>query len=287
MIAEEIDRIITEELNEMIKADQPKSAYTEKRETQEAGPAEIKPGYTALYLYCIAEGKGDLSCTGIDGEPVFTVPTAGYLAMVHACPESPYTSTDTETVSRWVREHQQVIDAAETEYGTVIPSGFDTIIRSDGDLSAEEALSQWMEKSYHELSEKIALIAGKHEYSIQIFVDPAEYEVEEIGQSSDEAKTPGLQYLLERKEDLNRKRKERQQMAVRANGYISFLDSFCSNIRVLKPKADDGAEQMLLNLSCLVDDNRYEELCSALDNLDKEEEVRIRFTGPWPAYSFV
>lgn len=287
MIAEEINRIITEELNGMIKADQPKSANTEKRETQEAEPAEIKPGYTALYLYCIAEGGQNISCTGIDGEPVFTVRSAGYGAVVHACPESPYSSTDAETVSRWVREHQQVIDAAEAEYGTVIPSGFDTIIRPDGDRTAEKALSSWIEENTTELSQKISAIAGRHEYSIQIFVDPASYEVVAADQPTEDAETPGLRYLLEKKSDLNRKREMSRQMAASAHHHLSSLNPYCDEIKVLKPKADGSGERMLLNLSCLVDDARYEELCSALDHLERENDLRVRFTGPWPAYSFV
>ena len=56
-------------------------------------------------------------------------------------------------------------------------------------------------------------------------------------------------------------------------------------IEKLKP-APEGA-QMLMNLSCLVAKKDEKKLGSLLDELNDVDGYTVRFTGPWPPYSFV
>jgi hypothetical protein len=43
---------------------------------------------------------------------------------------------------------------------------------------------------------------------------------------------------------------------------------------------------MILNVACLVHEDRIKNLGSKLGQL-KKESFAVRFTGPWPPYSFV
>ncbi len=49
----------------------------------------------------------------------------------------------------------------------------------------------------------------------------------------------------------------------------------------------NGDKQMLMNLSCLVAAGETQSLAAELQNIDSVDGFSIRFTGPWPPYSFV
>ena len=58
------------------------------------------------------------------------------------------------------------------------------------------------------------------------------------------------------------------------------------DIKIDKTKKTDNNLQMITNLSCLVVKERVNELGQVLDNIQSKEGFAVRFTGPWPAYSF-
>lgn len=91
----------------------------------------ISNGADALYLYCIAEGNEKVSFgkIGVDRTEVYTIPHDGLLAAVHNCSTQPYKSEDTELVKRWMIAHQKVVDMVWERFGTILPSGFDNIIK--------------------------------------------------------------------------------------------------------------------------------------------------------------
>ena len=51
-------------------------------------------------------------------------------------------------------------------------------------------------------------------------------------------------------------------------------------------KAEHGL-QMIMNLSCLVYKDSHTELGEELGKINQLEGFSVRFTGPWPPYSFV
>ena len=60
------------------------------------------------------------------------------------------------------------------------------------------------------------------------------------------------------------------------------------DIKVEKTKSTDEKDmQMFMNLSCLIAEDRYKALGAELEQINKAEAFSVRFTGPWPAYSFV
>jgi len=120
------------------------------------------------YLYCIANTKTetDLGEMGIDDNKVYTIPLQDVSAVVHDCPAKPYESEDAEKVKEWILAHQYIIDVATKKFGTVIPFGFDTIIKGN-----DEVVKSWLENEYPRLKDKLEGLKDKSEYTVQIFID--------------------------------------------------------------------------------------------------------------------
>jgi hypothetical protein len=59
------------------------------------------------------------------------------------------------------------------------------------------------------------------------------------------------------------------------------------DVRVEKTKKAEPGLSMIMNLSCLVDRDRYSKLGDELDKINRMAGFSVRFTGPWPPYSFV
>jgi len=56
---------------------------------------------------------------------------------------------------------------------------------------------------------------------------------------------------------------------------------------VEKTKKAEPGLQMIMNLSCLVYRDRYTKLGEELGKINQMRGFAVRFTGPWPPYSFV
>ena len=81
------------------------------------------------YLYCIAPKLEDMDLgeIGIDGSRVYTLAFKDIAAVVHDCPSLPYQGEEV-VVSRWILEHNGVVERVWQACGTVIPMSFDVII---------------------------------------------------------------------------------------------------------------------------------------------------------------
>jgi len=56
---------------------------------------------------------------------------------------------------------------------------------------------------------------------------------------------------------------------------------------VEKTKKTEKDKVMLINLSCLVAKEKVDSLGEELEKINNMEGFTVRFTGPWPPYSFV
>jgi hypothetical protein len=249
------------------------------------------------YLYCVADSgeKADLGKIGLDDKEVYTLPSGDLCAVVHNCPSEPYKSEDNEMVKKWVMTHEKVVEAAWERFGTVLPFGFDTIIKGEEDKSSEENIKNWLKKDYVNLKEKMDKIRGKAEYGVQIFWDP-EFVGNEIAETNEEirklnqdikSKPKGMAYMFKHKlENLLKKEMERKADSCFKDFYAR-IKKCVDEIRVEKTKKTDEKGQMLMNLSCLVDKEKSKKLGEELEKINEEEGFSVRFTGPWPPYSFV
>jgi len=249
------------------------------------------------YLYCVADSGERVSVgpIGIDGNNVYTIPYQDICAVVHECPAEPYQSTDREVVNSWVLAHQKVVDEAWERWGTVLPLAFDTIVMDKDGVGAEENIRNWLQNDYDNLKSKMDKVRGRAEYGVQIFWEPqviAQYLVDsspEIRQLEEEMKSKpkGIAYLYKQKLENALKRelesKADQCFRVFYQGIRGYVDS----IVVEKTKPGDQNTQMIINLSCLLPRDKTAELGEELHKINSMEGFSVRFTGPWPPYSFV
>lgn len=249
-----------------------------------------RPEEQGRYLYCVAEAPEKpvkLGKIGIEKSEVYTLSAGELCAVVHNCTTEPYDSTDETRVKQWVKSHQGVIDKAEEKLGTIIPFSFDVIIKGE---DADKEVLDWLRAEEEELKRKLTRLKGKQEFGVQVFFDKkllAEEVMKEnrlIQKQKEELKklSKGKAYFHEQK----LKELLKKAMEMKANSYFkrfySQVKEHTDDIKVEKIKTDD----MLMNLSCLVEKKKIKELGSALDTINRPP-FSVKFTGPWPAYSFV
>lgn len=249
------------------------------------------------YLYCVADSGERLSLgqIGLDGAEVYTIPYHGICAVVHDCPVEPYRSDNRKRLEDWVTTHQLVVETVWNRWGAVLPSGFCTILKGDSGADAARCVGRWLEKDYERLKAKLNRVKEKAEYGVQVFWDPKNI-AKNLAAASPEiraleegirSKSRGLAYMYRQKlENLLKKEMEAgaDQSFKECYGRIRKL---VDDIRVEKVKKQEADLQMILNLSCLVLQDKYPELAEELDEINHLEGLYVRFTGPWPPYSFV
>ncbi|WP_265111927.1 gas vesicle protein GvpL [Halosolutus halophilus] len=255
------------------------------------------------YLYCVVRADDDatLETTGVDGEPVSVVAEDGIGAIVHEC-DSIYDSADLTQVRRWLVRHQTVVDEAGEAFGTPIPFQFDTILRADDD-----GVREWLRDEYETLETALSELEGHWEYRVEVvetdpisddaLIDRDERLADLDAQIDDSGE--GTAFLLEKKFDqrlteLRTARRESLTTDLQAR-----LDEHAREVHALErsPTAslsDDvtGAGEAgtdgetLCRLTLLAHEDDEEAIGSVLDDVAATDGLTVRFTGPWPPYTF-
>lgn len=241
----------------------------------------------ARYVYCVAYNgeRSTLGEIGLDGCEVYTIPYRDICAVVHACRPEPYKSDDRKTVEGWVVAHEGVVEKAMKLYGAVVPATFNTIIKG-GDGQVEE----WLKKEYDRLKSLLEKLRGKEEYGIQIFLNKSslkeELEKEIAGLGKELEGKPGTAYFYKQK--VEKALKDRMEARVKAlfEEFYTAIRACVEDVHVGKVKELEG-EIMIANFSVLVKKEGLEKLKKTLEDISGRKGIRVRFTGPWPPYSFV
>lgn len=250
------------------------------------------------YIYGVAASGRAISLgpIGIEGNEIYTIPYGGFCAIVHSCPAAPYQSGDEETVKKWVRRHQDVLDEAKNELGVVIPMGFDTILQSkDEVVSPDQIVKDWLKEDSERFQLVMEKIKSRDEYGVQIFYSPRviakliSEESQEIRKIREEmaAKSPGTAYLYKQKVERAVKAEIERLANDWFKDFYARVKRHCDDIVVEKTRKADRNKVMLLNLSCLVARERVDNLGEELEKINNTEGFSVHFSGPWPAYSFV
>lgn len=253
-------------------------------------------GLQGRYLYGVAASglANRLGPIGIDGAEVYTVPNGSLCAIVHDCRLEPYQSADEATVKQWVVTHEAVLDQAARTFGTVIPLGFDTILRP-GDTSADQTVLEWLRKDYPRLKALMSRIAGKDEYGVQVFFDHGVMSHIVAAQRPEllelkaraATRSAGVAYLYRQKLD----QATREALDHLAEGWskdiLECIKAHCEETVIEKNSRPAGGRTMLLNLSCLASEQAVGRLGDELERINEMPGFSVRFTGPWLPYSFV
>ncbi len=249
------------------------------------------------YLYCVADAgeRVSLGRIGIEGHEVYTIPYQDICAVVHDCSVPPYQSDDREVVKAWVMLHQKVVDVAWERWGTVLPLSFDTIIKQESGDDTGKKVEDWLKQEYEEIRMKLKKLSGKAEYGVQVFWDSKVMAQNliatnpEMSRLNDEirSQSKGLGYMYRQKLENLLKREMEAKAEEYFKDFYHRLSKYAEDIRAEKTKKAEEHRQMIMNLSCLVCRDRLSELGEELDKISQLEGLSVRFTGPWPPYSFV
>lgn len=256
---------------------------------------ESSPG-RGLYLYCVVARADAVSfaCRGLRDGAVRTVARGDLSAVVEDCAATAFFSPARDEVERWLRAHERVVEASWRRFGSVLPCTFNTIVRASGGRSAAQNLAAWLGENRKDLRAEIERLRGRAEYGVQIFWEPDRVsrriaaEEPEIARLQEEAETssPGIAYL-------SRERlKKRLRRAVEARGdalYERFWRHIRGGVEAVKVARlhEQPGQTMLMNLACLLPQGDEARLGSLLDEIAGVDGCSVRFTGPWPPYSFV
>jgi len=247
----------------------------------------------ARYVYCVLRGEvGDWQLRGLDGQPVRAICAAGLTALVHDCPAEPYQG-DEDRVKSWVLAQSDVVDAAWECSGAVLPMGFDTIIRSGDGLDADEQVRRWLSSEGDRFRAKLECLRGKVELGVQVLWDPRAVG-EAVARGNDEicrlraemaGKPKGFAYFYQQKIEQALRRALEAKAEEDYRACFRQVTALFPEVHVNKLKKLPD-RQMIVNLSVLAPRERVAELGAVLAGF-QAEGVEVRFTGPWPPYSFV
>jgi hypothetical protein len=255
---------------------------------------EIEKGPLWRYLYCVAEGPEaiGLRLAGVGGKPVYGIEFLDLVALVHDhdCEGRSGEIKDPELAKRLLLAHQEVVEGVFAKTGSVLPVGFGNVISAKG----REPVADWLKTNYEAFKEKLERVRGKAEYGVQVFMDPEaaamalKESVSDLKRPRDGAKpSPGAAYLREerRKEIL---RREFESLAKSYfNAFYKMIRGIGGEFKVERTSRVGNGKRMIMNLSCLLSEAQAMGLGEILEDIGSRRFVSLRFTGPWPPYSFV
>jgi hypothetical protein len=246
------------------------------------------------YLYCIISSGNEkgFGKIGVEDNSVYIVAYNDIGAVVHRCEAKPYETATKEKAGKWLLAHQYVVDLATEEFGTVIPLTFDTILKGDN-----ESLKKWLSEEYQQPKDLSTRLEGKAEYGVQIFLEndfvdrllDNSQEIQGLKKKLENTSS-GSAYLLKKK--LENEMQLSKQLAIDkyAKDLYTQIEKLVNDVKIGStskevPEKWKG-KQMILNVACLAHKDKVENLGNMLGAL-KNEGFAVRFTGPWPPYSFV
>ena len=264
----------------------------------EASPQEAQEAIEGKYVYGIVKkGEGlKLGPMGIEGDEVYIIWDDGMGAVVHDCLARPYESTDEETVKRWLLAHQNVIDEVWKRCDVIIPTTFDTIIAAEKGRTSEETVKEWLSDGRDGFMAKLETFKDKAEYGVQVFwnapvmMQTLAQENETVQKMSAELqeKSKGSAYLHRQKLEMVMKKELENKADHYFREFYQGIKACAVEVKIEKTKkAEDPARQMIMNLTCLLPREESETLGQELERIHQMACFFVRFTGPWPPYSFV
>lgn len=255
------------------------------------------------YLYCVVRSpqEEEYSTQGLGEEPAYIVTAANGDDAPEDVDDSdtprlgaivqprlvPYDTDDEELATRWLLDHQRVVDDANETFGTPLPFRFDTILEG-----GDDAVRAWLRAESDTLTDHLDALAGQSEYRIEVTYE--ERPPEELADLDEEladlkrrqeAASEGKAFLLEKEYEqrlaaVRHERIERSREALRED-----LAALTTEVRTLDSSAV-GDRQADIRLAVLAPEEAEDTIGEILDKVAAESGTEVRFTGPWPPYTF-
>lgn len=261
--------------------------------TDASGDLEFEEG---RYLYCAVYADDDegFSAEGIEDGTVSLLARDG-IGVVAQPVDSVYDSDDMTRVRSWLLAHQQVVDEAGQRFGTPLPFRFDTIIKGD-----DGTVHEWLDERRGEIADALDGLAGRWEYRIEVRWDEAsiresileeDEELQELAARTEEA-SEGTGYLLEKQYDqrLDERLQERRDAVAetlyeRVAPHAVEIQRSGGGSGVVSTGADDELARVV-QLSVLAPRENEEAIGEELESIVERPAHEVRYTGPWPPYSY-
>ena len=273
--------------------------------TEEASEREPPQFDEGRYLFCVVRpddvSDASFSAEGIDGREVGLVVAGDLAAVVQPC-ESLYDASDPGTVRRWLIRHQSVVDAAGEAFGTPLPFRFDTVI-----VGGDERVRDWLDGQRGRIHAALDRLAGRWEYRIEVTAG------EEASAEALEAEDDRLAALRESIEEadagrafLQQKQYEERVRDLRQARREARAEELLARVEPLAERTEwsDGPSTSVLedtgtgsgdsgersapsvSLVVLATPEAADEIGDRLEAVADEPGVEVRYTGPWPPYTF-
>lgn len=236
--------------------------------------------------------------SGLTGEPVRLVahpPVAAVVGPVDLPADGslPQRLRDPEWLEQAARRHHAVVSAYAASCPTA-PLRLATVHRDD------ERVRQALRRHRTTLAATLATVAGRAEWGVQVYrAAPERTARNGAGEptpaavavpAADQAR-PGTAYLQRRRADHAAREAARRQVAVAvAQVHERLAGLAVASVRHTGAVGGQAAGRTppVLNASYLLDHDRAGTLVQAVRDLQQAHpSLRLRVTGPWPAYSFV
>lgn len=247
----------------------------------------------ALYVYGIVKSGLNLKFigNGLNGESVYTVSDGKFSALVHDCEEKPYISENPDKIKELIISHNDILDKAMKNFNGVIPLHFNTIIKKGDNLPVDN-LKNWLNNDEERLEKIWDKVKAKKEYGVRIYYEKDKLvqeasnaqEIREI-EESQEAKSPGLSYLLQTKAKSKTNEIVLDKINCFKQKFYGDIKKATNDVKINNSRVFiDEEKDLLLSLSVLVEEHEVAEIKKILE---KSNGFSFQFAGPFAPYSFV
>lgn len=256
---------------------------------------DVKDG---RYLYCLVQNPGGatLDSQGIEENEVHIIDVDGIGTVVHDCSRL-YDSADIDEIEGWLLTHQEVIDTAAAQFGTPLPFQFDVILEG-----GDEQVHTWLENNYERISRLLADFEDLWEYRVHVLQERSvlEEELSEEDSRLQDLKNKQVQ-SSEGEAFLVEKQYGQRLQEVIHNHRNELTDDLLTDLATIGSEVEEqSAEpdaQILTNdttddkswlarIAVLANQTKETQIGDRLDILADNPGIEVRFTGPWPPYSF-
>jgi hypothetical protein len=250
------------------------------------------------YLYCLVQNPdgATLDIRGIEENKVHIIEAGEIGAVVHDCPRL-YDSADIDQIESWLLTHQEVIDTVAKQFGTPLPFQFDVILEG-----GDEQVLTWLENNSERISRLLAEFEDLWEYRVHVLQERSVLE-EELTQADSRLQelknqqaqsSEGEAFLVEKQYDQRLQEVVHNHRNELTDDLLTDLDTIGAQVEEQSAEPDaqiltndtTDDKSWLARIAVLADQTTETQIGDRLDGLADKPGIEVRFTGPWPPYSF-
>ena len=240
-------------------------------------------GRSGKYVYCIIQTKETLRFgpVGIGSEPA-DVHTVGYKDIAAVVSDTPLEVYDPTREN--VLAHERVNEVVMRDY-TVIPMSFSTVFKTSEDII------ELLRTAYDAFRDVLVKMQDKLEFGVKVLWEP-EMIIREI-EKDDENLRLLRQEISSQKGSTYFARMQYGRLvdsllAERSEQLVNDIFNALSSVSVASRANKPIGDKMVLNAAFLVSRDSESTFDAKVKEMDaKYENLKFKFTGPWPPYNFV